>query len=124
MVSFNNPWKYSHPIPFPTDNFDIREKTWALAAFWSDVDIRKSGAVRYLSVSYKSTEEKELELLDFVSKFFSSQLGEVDNDDEVDTFRGTWMLVAHWDHVHPSPHGVDNQQGIPDAELERVSIII
>ena len=22
-----------------------------------------------------------------------------------DNFEGTWMLVAHWDNVHPYPHG-------------------
>ena len=23
----------------------------------------------------------------------------------IDDFQGTWMLLAHWDKVHPYPHG-------------------
>lgn len=35
-------------------------------------------------------------------------------------FRGKWLLVVHWDHVHPSPHGADEHNGIPEDELDKV----
>ena len=35
-------------------------------------------------------------------------------------FTGRWILIAHWDHVHPSPHGDDDHRGIPEEELEKV----
>ena len=40
---------------------------------------------------------------------------EVDED-----FTGGWLLIVHWDNVHPSPHGEDDHRGIPDSELEKV----
>ena len=36
-------------------------------------------------------------------------------------FYGEWLLIVHWDHVHPSPHGEDDHRGIPEDDLEKVS---
>ena len=35
-------------------------------------------------------------------------------------FIGKWLLVVHWDHVPPSPHGDDDHNGIPEDELNKV----
>ena len=39
-------------------------------------------------------------------------------------FIGTWILIAFWDHVHPSPHGADDTQGIPEKLLSRVCLFL
>ena len=39
-------------------------------------------------------------------------------------FEGRWMLVAHWEGVHPSPHGANNSNGISQAELNKVKDIL
>ena len=59
-------------------------------------------------------------MLKEASSFVQGQRRENDTRDE---FRGTWMLVAQWDHVHPDPHGADDHMGIPEALLERVGSV-
>ena len=39
-----------------------------------------------------------------------------------DQFQGTWLLAVHWDNVHPSPHGQDDHLGIPEDELNQVTL--
>ncbi len=41
----------------------------------------------------------------------------------VELFIGHWVLVAHWDHVHPSPHGDVDHNGIPDDVLNQVKFL-
>ena len=59
-------------------------------------------------------------MLRVASSFVQGQRQENDTRSE---FKGTWMLVAQWDHVHPAPHGADDHMGIPEALLERVSSV-
>ena len=89
----------------------------AVAPFWSDNDIRKSGAVRYISfhVNDAQINPKGKTWLDQVNKYIQSIQGE---DEEI--FEGKWLVTAHWDHVHPSPHGEDDHQGISEDELDKV----
>ena len=56
-------------------------------------------------------------MLRVASRFVQGRNREEDTRSD---FRGTWMLVAQWDHVHPDPHGADDHMGIPEALLERV----
>ncbi len=117
VISFENPWKYSYPEVFPTNNFAIKNSL-AVALFWSDNDIRKEGAVRY--TTYDSTTDRYPNgraLLDLVNKNIQAQ------PDEESEFVGSWMLIAHWDGVHPSPHGGDDHGGISEEELDKVSYI-
>lgn len=118
VISFNKVWSFSHPKRFPTYDYKTRENAWALAAFWSDIDIRKSGTIQYLNISSLSTDPQEIEILQKMSAFFSSEFAA---DDEL-PFRGTWLLIVHWDHVHPSPHGENDQQENINADLKRVII--
>ncbi len=113
VISFENPWKYYLPKQFPTSNFAIKNAL-ALAPFWSDNDIRKEGAVRY--TTYNPTTDKYTNggsLLKLVNDNIHALQGET-------SFAGSWMLIAHWDGVHPSPHG-DNHRGIFEEELDKVS---
>ena len=59
-------------------------------------------------------------MLRLTSGFVQGQRQENDTRDE---FRGTWMLVAQWDRVHPDPHGADDHMDIPEALLERVGSV-
>ena len=116
VISFKNPWMYPYPENFPTNDFDIRNAI-AVAPFWSDNDIRKDGTVRY-AIYNRATDDNPAgrALLDVVNANIQSQQG-----GEV-LFEGLWMLIAHWDGVHPSPHGGDDHGGISEEELNRVSI--
>ena len=71
-----------------------------MAPFWNDHDLRESGNVRYAVInSDEGTESAKL--IKDISKFIQlnhEQAG-------MDEFEGTWMLLAHWDNVHPYPHG-------------------
>ncbi len=55
------------------------------------------------------------ELMDFLNEIVQQGLG-----DGADPFLGQWLLVAHWDHVHPSPHGKEDRRGIPEDILNQV----
>lgn len=116
VISFEDPWQYSYPDRFPTDYFFTRQGL-AVAPFWSDNDIRLAGAVRY--ATYSSNDEVTNEagqlLLHEVNEYIRDRQGEVE-----EIFTGNWVLVAHWDHVHPSPHGEGNQNDYPMDELEKV----
>ena len=112
VISFEQPWRYPYPDRFPTKHYWSRQKN-VIAPFWSDNDIRKSGAVRYVTYSLQVGDETSQGkmLLDEVNR----------NVEKIDKeFTGKWLLIAHWDHVHPSPHGNDDHIEIPDSELEKV----
>ena len=38
-----------------------------------------------------------------------------------ETFTGNWLLIAHWENVHPSPHGDENHRGISEDDLQKVN---
>ena len=118
MISFDKPWKFSYPDRFPPEYFWTREGI-IVAPFWSDNDIRKEGAVRYATYCREHqgcvTSPEGDKLLDEVNEFVQRFIKEGEPP-----FTGTWLLVAHWDHVHPSPHGEDDHNGIPEDELNKV----
>ena len=120
VISFDKVWKFGYPERFPTDFFWTRQGL-AVAPFWSDNDIRKEGTVRYASYCTIPLNEEcsfsseEQEIMDMVNRYIQ------DNQDvNEDRFEGNWLLVAHWDHVHPSPHGEEDHNGIPQEELDKV----
>ena len=88
-----------------------------MSPFWSDADIRRNGTVRYATTSISSRNRREIRELFNINQFVNSRL--LDENSDV-PFRGTWMLVAHWDKVHPSPHGAEDHLGIPEEELDKV----
>ena len=112
VISFDQPWRYPYPDLFPTGHYWSRQGL-AIAPFWSDNDIRMAGAVRY--VAYGSQVYDETSQENMLLAEVNQIVQEVDEE-----FTGKWLLVAHWDHVHPSPHGDDDHRGIPKNELEKV----
>ena len=116
VISFEDPWMYSYPDLFPTENFDIRNAL-AVAPFWSDNDIRKEGAVRYATYDLVDDDNPDgRALLDVVNAYIQAEQSE----ESETAFRGIWMLIAHWDGVHPSPHGGEDNGGISEEELSKV----
>ena len=49
-----------------------------------------------------------------------NQYVQENQDEDEERFVGNWLLVAHWDHVHPSPHGAEDHNGIPQEDLDKV----
>ncbi len=68
-----------------------------IAPYWSDNDIRLSGAVEY--VQYTSTHQIPAvgAKLEQVSEFISNETGTV--------FSGVWMLLVEWNNCPPFPAG-------------------
>ena len=122
VISFNEPWKYSYPDRFPTKFFYTRD-TLAVAPFWSDNDIRREGNVRYatycdftLNEDLCTDSEEGATALGLVNTYINAGKGP-----DVNRFFGKWMLIAHWENVHPSPHGDNNPPpGIPQDDLDKV----
>ena len=77
--------------------------------------------MRYATTSITSRNRREIRELFIVNEYINTRL--LDEDNEV-PFLGTWMLVAHWDKVHPSPHGAEDHLGIPEEELDKVYMYI
>lgn len=67
------------------------------APFWSDIDIISTGSVSYEVYVRGDTVEQDA-ILDRVSGFISSNTSS--------GFSGFWMMLAHWDAVHPFPHSL------------------
>lgn len=108
---------YPYPEQFPTRNFDIRNAL-VVAPFWSDNDIRKDGAIRYATYNSATDDNPRARaLLDIVNANIQAQ----QREESEQLFVGLWILIAHWDGVHPSPHGEDDHGGLSDEELDRVS---
>ena len=104
VFCFEEPWKFSHPNRFPT-NYFYTQMSNVIAPFWSDNDIRREGTVRYVAISRGNSEEGD-EMIDLATTYLRQNNG-VSN-----AYRGTWMLLAQWDAVHPNPHGVSDEQDI------------
>ena len=118
-MSFSAPFYNHQPYAFPSDFSDVAS-VYLVAPFWSDVDIRREGAVFY-EVHMTGNSGSE-DLLGVVSDFVSDYTG--------DDFVGSWMLIAQWDKVHPYPAGasqatIDFLESIfgPYGDLDAVSIV-
>ena len=87
-----NAFPADDPSPFPTTSPDTYWP-YSVAPFWSNADLRVEGMVKW-KVYYRSD-------IDFspVDRLVSSEYNT--------SYVGSWMLVVHWDGVHPFPHGDD-----------------
>ena len=113
-ISFIDPWMFSHPNRFPTTYPPTRQGR-VLAPFWSDVDIRKKGTVRYAPIIRGSSALGD-SIMDEATTYVNDRFireGET-------SYQPTWVLVAQWDRVHPHPHGADNHEGIDQEYINKV----
>ena len=99
IISFEREWYFWYPSRFPTSGFWTRNG-FVIAPFWNDHDLRKSGSIRYAVID--SNERKDsADLIWNISNFIRLNHEQA----AMDNFEGVWMLLAHWDKVHPYPHG-------------------
>ena len=84
-----------------------------MAPYWSNIDTRLEGQVRYevfqSSDGGTATEGRLGLVTDFINSEFDS-----------DFVGGSWMLVATWREVHPNPHGESAEQAREDPYLQSV----
>ena len=112
VISFEKEWLFSLPQRFPTTSEQIKQRL-VVAPFWSDNDIRKAGVVRYATYTRGDASPVGAALLNNLTSYIQR----IRRDED---FEGRWMLIAHWDGVHPSPHGGNSSNGISQVELDRV----
>ena len=98
MISFGAQFSFYQSSRFPTSNFAINNN-YVVAPYWSDVDNRKAGQIRYLVL--EAVNQNNNASIAKVNEFISQAVNE--------TFNGLWMLVAEWRDVHPYPHGTINE---------------
>ena len=115
-ISFEQEWRYFTPLRFPTSSEEIMQRL-VVAPFWSDNDIRKEGAVRYATYTKGEGSALGETLLTNLTWYIRGLNREPD-------FVGHWLLIAHWDGVHPSPHGGSSSNGISQVELDKVRDIL
>ena len=118
-ISLESSFSNAYPEIFPFSGYNTRD-SYVVAPFWSDNDIRQSGSVKYVNFTSDTSnaESESRQLMDEVNAYIQAQQGETE-----ERFEGNWLLAAHWDHVHPSPHG-DNISGIDGIanDLEMVTV--
>ncbi len=109
---------FSHPNRYPTSYVPTRQRH-VVSPFWTDVDIRKEGTIRYVTIERGTSTRGDM-IMDEIATYFNDRF----IDKEVEPlFEPTWVLVAQWDKVHPFPHGDDNLnlEGVDQEYLSRVS---
>ncbi len=112
IFSFGEPLLENSPSEFPT----LQASTYyayIVAPFWSDIDTRLNGSVRWQVYSPDSDDEDVL--ISRVEEFINIELGQ----DSITN--ANWMLVATWVGVHPFPHGNSVEEDRLDPYLQRVS---
>ena len=66
--------------------------SYLAAPYWSNIDTRRSGTVRYESYSQGDSLASDGQL-QMVNEFIN-----IEQDPD---FEGEWMLLASWENVHP-----------------------
>ena len=103
IISFDVPFFSADTARFPSSLNAVRN-LFLVAPFWDDVDLRDDGDIFYEAHSTASGNLDSLNLMSQVDGYIQGETGE--------DFSGTWMLVAHWDGVHPWPHGETGDPGL------------
>ena len=109
IISFGQPFIDTQAQTFPSLTPSVYY-SFLVAPYWSYVDTRLEGEVRY---SVFTTSSDQSGYLLQVSNFINSENGV--------GFTGEWMLVATWDRVHPFPHGESAEEDRVNPYLLSVS---
>ncbi len=113
VFSFGEPLLENSPAKFPTQQASTYY-AYIVAPFWSDIDTRLNGSVRWQV--YSPDVDSEDLLINRVEDFINIELGQ---ESIVDA---NWMLVATWVGVHPFPHGNSVEEDRLDPYLQRVNM--
>ena len=112
VFSFGEPLLENRPAKFPTQQ-PSTYYAYIVAPFWSDIDTRLNGSVRWQV--YSPDVDREDLLINRVEDFINIELGQESIAD------ANWMLVATWVGVHPFPHGNSVEEDRLDPYLQRVN---
>ena len=112
LFSFGKPLLENSPAEFPTQQASTYY-AYIVAPFWSDIDTRLNGSVRWQV--YSPDIDGEDVLISRVEEFINIELGQ----DSITN--ANWMLVATWVGVHPFPHGNSVEEDRLDPYLQRVN---
>ena len=94
MISFGRPFYFWYPSPFPGNYYQRR--SYVVAPYWTDNDIRRSGEV-YYETFVKGRSKSEDNALNKLNQYLRTNTEQ--------HFSGTFMILAEWQEVHPYPHG-------------------
>ena len=109
LFSFNEPFSFSHPNQFPTDNIYSRLRN-VVAPFWSDNDIRKNGTVRYVDINIRYLLNLTHDYENRIISEVIAHLRKTGTTGIEQEFQPTWMIIAQWDKVPPfSQEGVSSK---------------
>ena len=111
VISFGRPLGLNRPALFPTEQVSSFY-AYTVAPYWSDIDTRLNGSVRYQT--YSSVNSSDAQVINTVADFINAENGSISN--------ASWMLVATWEDVHPFPHGESAEQDRQDPYLGSVSV--
>ena len=112
IISFDREFSLNSPENFPSTDGKVFY-SYLVAPYWSDIDTRREGRVRYESYYLGDSIASDRQL-NTVNDFIQT---EEDSD-----FQGNWMMLASWEDVHPFPHGDIANFDRVDPYLELVSI--
>ena len=102
LISFSYEFSLQSGDNFPSKDAKIYH-SHLVAPYWSNIDTRRAGRVRYETYSWGDSEAANQQI-SMVENFLSVE--------ENVTLAGEWMMLVSWEDVHPYPHGTS-------AELER-----
>ena len=102
LISFSYEFSLESAENFPSSDGKIYY-SYLVAPYWSNIDTRRAGRVRYETYSRGDSEAADQQI-STVENFLAVE--------ENVTLVGEWMMLVSWEDVHPHPHGIS-------AELER-----
>ena len=115
VFSFNREFRQDSPEAFPSTDLAVQYE-YLVTPFWSNVDTRLSGQVRYIIQSVGETS------VAIDSSDFQPVVSFINSEQDPEFTNAKWMLVAMWDQVHPFPHGESASVERQDPYLKSVSI--
>lgn len=86
-----------------------------MAPYWSNIDTRRAGRVRYETYSRGESEASDRQInivLDFLAL------------EENITMVGEWMMIVSWEDVHPFKHGTSDELHRDNPYLESVRLLV
>ncbi len=113
IISFDREFNADSSQNFPSMNGSVYY-SYLASPYWSNIDTRRSGQVRYESYTLGDSSESD-DQLEMVDDFI--------NIEQDPGFQGEWMLLVSWEDVHPYPHGDVAEAERIDPYLDSVSIL-
>ena len=112
IISFDREFTLTSSENFPSMDGDVHFG-YLVAPYWSGIDTRRAGRVRYETYRRGDSEESDRQM-STVDDFLVAEEGI--------NFASEWMLLASWEDVHPYPHGDSADLARENPYLESVRL--